>query len=338
MKIILKSSMHKITALIVVLLTFFVITSTPTYAYNITTSTTISTYERVKIGQTGTFETFRLRFRYFDNTEAYTEANIYSVAPIVQYFNTDFMFINQSPLNIELYENNTYTITYYGVSIIIFRQNQFEFLASDGSILYANEYIDVLQDTYFQYTYNFTWSTEYQNGYNAGETSGYTKGYDKGSSDGYNTGYDAGETAGLTQGFINGRNAYAILLSGQYVDAMTYGQQQYDLGYYEGMQEYGAYHDGLYLGYNFPAGYYDADFMEELAKDFWTEYGMNAGRQEANNANLTLLTFIPSIIGSLGSFFLTLASFEFLGVSVLGVLIIMASLGAVLLVLKFIRG
>ena len=114
--------------------------------------------------------------------------------------------------------------------------------------------------------------------------------------------------------------------------------EAYKTGYHDALQEYAVYKDGLYLGYNFPPGWYSADFMEELAMDYWTAYGLAEGQQMANNSNLAILTFIPSIIGSLGSFFLTLASFEFLGISVLGVLIIMSSLGAVLLVLKFIRG
>jgi hypothetical protein len=114
--------------------------------------------------------------------------------------------------------------------------------------------------------------------------------------------------------------------------------EAFNSGYSEARNDYGLYLDGTFWGYNFSPDWYSAEFMFDFAKDTFFDLGFFEGQEHANNSNLAILSFIPSIIGAIGSFFLTIASFEFLGVSILGVLIVMATIGFVLIALKFIRG
>jgi len=150
------------------------------------------------------------------------------------------------------------------------------------------------------------------------------------------------ESGGNTTTWKNNIQTMSYLSVSQLYNINAVSQQlleeAYNEGYRDARSEFGLFLDGNFWGYNFTPDWYSAEFMFDFAKETFFDLGFFEGQQNANNSNLAILSFIPSIIGAIGSFFLTIASFEFLGVSILGVLIVMATVGFVLIVLKFIRG
>ena len=206
---------RKILIFLLVISTFlFILPIQSTYAYTIDATTRISTYQEQVIDASGSFETRRLNFKLYDESEQFFSYNLNEIDDIVSYFSSEYLYINLRPLDLILYENGLEVITYYNVSMIVFTSNQYELLTYDGTVLWVDEWIDVPVNSYLLYTYNLEWSEDYASGL----ADGYANGYDSGYDDGYDIGYGDGQD----DMFDNGSELYGYSETGSYDFAQGY--------------------------------------------------------------------------------------------------------------------
>lgn len=229
--------MKKIFIFLAFVSTMLLTLATPTHAFTMETNTRLSTYTDQILEVSSTTEVRRLNFKFYDNSESFYEFNIAYVSGLVSYFNVDFIYITDKPINIELYTGNTpNAITYYDVSIIRFTSNQYELYTNAGVLRSAMEYIDVPANTNFRYIYNLSWSAEYQagysEGYQAGESAGYDNGFEAGLEEATTEAYNEGKADGILQGrteiITNGSEAYNYDETNSYDfnAGLTAGRQQ----------------------------------------------------------------------------------------------------------------
>jgi hypothetical protein len=229
---------------------------TPTHAFTMETSTRLSSVVDQVLEVSGSSEVRRLNFKFYDNSETFYEYNLAFVSGLVSYFNVDFIYVLQKPINIEVYTANvSNSITHYNISIIRFTTNSYALYDNNGTLINAMEWIDVPALTNFRYTYNLTWSTEYQNG--------------------------------VTAGYLNGRNEFGYYdsVSGTWKNY----QNGYDLGYITGLEEAttDAYNTGVNVGRNQVVTNGSVEYGFDIQTSYDYIAGVYVGRQENVNAGMT---------------------------------------------------
>ena len=131
-----------------------------------------------------------------------------------------------------------------------------------------------------------------------GRVTEYDQGYSDGKLSGFNTGFDDGYTNGKNDGIFIGRDQ-------MYIN----GSSTYDYDYSNSYD--------FQIGYN--AGLNDSDDLAAA-----TEIGLKG--------------FIPSILGAVLGFLLTIGSIEFLGITINGLIVFLGVLIGLLMILKLIYG
>ncbi len=162
----------------------------------------------------------------------------------------------------------------------------------------------------------------YEFGHSDGVSYGYDWGYDDGLTDGYDLGYDKGILDGADQGFIDGYNK-----------GRERGEEQ---GYIDGFAD--GREEEKIISRNIYAKYYNGVWLtaEEYANLRVQQTINEIGNAEDNK--ISLIGFIPAILGSIGAFFFTLASFEVMGISLMSIIALFASLAVIILIIKLIKG
>lgn len=152
----------------------------------------------------------------------------------------------------------------------------------------------------------------YQEGYSDGYIKGQEDGYEDGFSYGYSNGYISGQLAGYNAGIQ---------------DAFDNGFEEYEL---EPLNSYDYSTIYQYL--------YDNGFGASDETSFSYVQGYSAGYAQSPSDKLSLVEFIPGILGVLVGFVLQIASVEFMGITLLDLLAAIVTIIGALVIFKIFVG
>lgn len=204
--------------------------------------------------------------------------------------------------------------------------NNYDFLDKTyNGWIYLKGDLELLSGVYDS-IYNQGYENGYIDGIDYGEIEGFEDGYQAGAEEGYNAGYDYGVSQGENKGFTDG-----------YEEGLNRGfERGHNEGYEKGATE--GILQGQDTGKNFYGKYYNGEW---ITADEYGTIKYNQALKELGNVDdnkIGLIGFIPTILGTIGAFFFTLASFSVLGVSLLDIIALIVSVSLITLVIKLIKG
>lgn len=212
-----------------------------------------------------------------------------------------------------------------GITILHYLDVEYDIFSSYNKWLILNGSIEVPKGIYNNIWVNGHiegYFEGYEFGHSNGVTYGYDWGYDDGLTDGYDLGYDKGILDGENEGFIDGYNK-----------GRERGKEE---GFIDGFNE--GREEEKIISRNIYAKYYNGVWLtaEEYANIRVQQTINEIGNADDNK--IGLIGFIPAILGSIGAFFFTLASFEVMGISLMSIITLFASLAVIILIIKLIKG
>lgn len=321
--------------LILTSLTFFIVKTNATTETWIETET-INIEIEIDFSEMSAEQVFKLFSFLYDNNFIFENGeyqvdwiNFFEINKMIQFDGTIPIYTIIIQIN-----NEFNVVSLYQENYIYDQYNYFNWVILNGTIEIPKE------------IYNNVWVNGYGMGYADGENVGYGQGYGDGHNDGYNYGYDIGYNNGSYDGYNNGlTNGYnlgyedGILVGAEqgYIDGFNKGKERgEEKGYIDGFNQ--GREEEKIISRNIYAKYYNGEWLtaEEYANLRVQQTINEIGNADDNK--IGLIGFIPAILGSIGAFFFTLASFEVMGISLMSIITLFASLAVIILIIKLIKG